>query len=397
MEKRPKIAAITTIYHKYSHTQHIVDRFLEGYGWNSRHHYPLMDLVSLYVEQIKDNDISKDRLQRFPTMKGYPSIVEALTLGGDELAVDGVLLIGEHGEYPTNDKGQRLYPRYEHFMQMVEVFKQSGRSVPVFLDKHLSWKWEWAREMYDISVDMGFPFMAGSSLPVTWRTPSIDMPLGVSVSEALCVGYGGVDSYDFHALETLQCMVERRKGGESGVKCLQSHRGDSFWDAYHNRLWSRELFESALSRSHTITPSRQGFNNPFPTLDELKEIVKDPITYQYEHNDGLKSTMILMNGLVQDFNFAAYIGTDQEILSTQMYLPMPPARTTLANFFSPLVNNIEQMFLTGEATYPIERTLLTTGLVAAGVDSISDDGAKQNTPHLDITYQPSKDSTYWRT
>lgn len=397
MEKRPKIAAITTIYHKYSHTQHIVDRFLEGYGWNSRHHYPRMDLVSLYVEQIKDNDISKDRLDRFPTMNGYPSIAEALTLGGDELAIDGVLLIGEHGEYPSNDKGQRLYPRYEHFMQMVEVFKQSGRSVPVFLDKHLSWKWEWAREMYDISVDMGFPFMAGSSLPVTWRTPSIEMPNGVSVSEALCVGYGGVDSYDFHALETLQCMVERRKGGESGVKFLQSYRGDSFWDAYHNRLWSRELFESALSRSHTITPSRQGFNNPFPTLDELKEIVKDPITYQYEHNDGLKSTMILMNGLVQDFNFAAYIGSNQDILSTQMYLPMPPARTTLANFFSPLVNNIEQMFLTGEAPYPIERTLLTTGLVAAGVESISDDGAKQDTPHLDIAYQPSKDSTYWRT
>ena len=356
-----------------------------------------MDLVSLFVEQVKDNDLSGERLEHFPTMKGYPTIAEALTLGGEELAVDGVLIIGEHGEYPTNEKGQRLYPRYEHFMQIAEVYEKSGRGVPTFNDKHLSWNWEWAREMYDISQNMDFAFMAGSSLPVTWRTPSIDMPLGVPVSEAVCVGYGGVDSYDFHALETLQCMVERREGGESGVKWLQAYRGDAFWEAHHAKLWSRELFEAALCRSHTLTPSRPGFNNPFPTLDELKEIVKDPIAYQYEHNDGLKSTMILMNGLVQDFNFAAYIGSGNEILSTQMYLPMPPARTTLANFFSPLVNNIEQMFLTGEATYPVERTLLTTGLVAAGVDSLFADSIRQETPHLDIAYQPTEASTFWRT
>ena len=192
-------------------------------------------------------------------------------------------------------------------------------------------------------------------------------------------------------------MVERRAGGESGVKWLQAYRGDAFWEAHHSKLWSRELFEAALCRSHTLTPSRPGFNNPFPTLDELKEIVKDPIAYQYEHNDGLKSTMILMNGLVQDFNFAAYIGSGDEILSTQMYLPMPPARTTLANFFSPLVNNIEQMFLTGEATYPVERTLLTTGLVAAGVDSLFNESTRQETPHLDIAYQPTEASTFWRT
>ncbi len=397
MEKRSKIAAIATIYHKYSHAQHIIDRFLEGYGWNSKHHYPTMDLVSLYVEQIKDNDLSKDRLDRFPAMKRYPTIAEALTLGGEELAVDGVLLIGEHGEYPSNEKGQRLYPRYEHFMQMVEVFNKSGRGVPIFNDKHLSWNWEWAHEMYNISQSMNFAFMAGSSLPVTWRTPSIDMPLGTPISEAVCVACGGVDSYDFHALETLQCMVERRENGECGVKWLQAYRGDEFWNAHHEKRWSQELFESALCRSHTLTPSRQGFNNPFPTLDEMKEIVKDPIAYQYEHLDGLKSTMILMNGLVQDFNFAAYIGTDKEVLSTQMYLPMPPARTSLANFFSPLVNNIEKMFLTGKPTYPVKRTLLTTGLVAAGVDSLFDDSTKLETPHLNIAYQPTKESTFWRT
>ena len=397
MTKRPKIAAIVTEYRKYSHGQHIVDRFLEGYGWNGRHHYPPMDLVSLYVDQRPESDLSRDRAERFPQMKIYPTVADTLTLGGSDLAVDGVLLIGEHGSYPTNEKGQHLYPRYELFMQIVSVYRTTGKTAPIFNDKHLSWNWDWAKEMYDISQEMDFAFMSGSSLPVTWRTPSIDMPLGAHVREALCIAIGGVDSYDFHALETIQCMVERREGGERGIKWLQAYRGDKFWEAHHEELWSRELFEAALCRSHTLTPSRQGFNNIFPTLDEMKQLVEDPIAYQYEHLDGLKATMILMNGLVQDFNFAAHLKGQDAPLSTQMYLPMPPARTTLANFFSPLVNNVEQMFLSGVATYPVERTLLTTGLVAAGVESLFQDQTQQETPHLNISYQPTEESTFWRT
>ena len=160
--------------------------------------------------------------------------------------MDGVVLVGEHGNYPRNEKGQTKYPRYEFFEQIVKVFRSSGRSVPVFNDKHLSWNWEWARKMYDTSRELRFPFMAGSSLPVTWRTPSVEMPLGARVSEALCVGYGGVDSYDFHGLETLQCMVERRHGGETGVEWVQAYRGDRFWDALREGVWPRPLMEAAL-------------------------------------------------------------------------------------------------------------------------------------------------------
>ena len=393
---RPKIAAITTEFRKYSHTQHIVDRFLEGYGWEGKHHVPEMDLVSLYVDQRPEGDLSGDRASRFPTMRVCPTVADALMLDTNVLAVDGVLLIGEHGNYDQNEKGQRLYPRYELFKQIVAVFRASGRSVPVFNDKHLSWNWEWAQEMYDTSREMGFPFMAGSSLPVTWRTPSIEFPHGARVEEAVCVCYGGVDSYDFHGLETLQCMVERREGGESGVNWVQAYRGDGFWKAYYDGVWSRELVESALCRSHTLTPSRPGFNHVFPTIDEMKTLVEDPVAYVYEHADGVQCTMLLMRGLLQDFNFAARMG-DGSKLSTQMYLPMPPARATLASFFTPLVNNVERMFLTGEETYPLERTLVTTGLTAAGVDSLHQDGARIETPHLDIRYQVSEASTFWRT
>ena len=106
--------------------------------------------------------------------------------------------------------------------------------------------------------------------------------------------------------------------------------------------------------------------------------------------------MILLNGLVEDFNFAARLTGRSEPLSTQMYLPMPPVRTTLANFFSPQVNNVERMFLTGQASYPVERTLLTSGLTAAGVDSLHNGQICVETPHLDVAYPAPENSTFWR-
>src|SRR5215475_12867637 len=99
-QKRPQLAAVVTEIRKFSHGQHIVDRFLEGYGWNGKHHHPEMDLVSLYVDQHPKDDLVPDRAARFPQMKVYPTIAEALTRGTGKLAVDGVVLVGEHGDYP---------------------------------------------------------------------------------------------------------------------------------------------------------------------------------------------------------------------------------------------------------------------------------------------------------
>jgi hypothetical protein len=136
----------------------------------------------------------------------FGSIAEALTLGGATLAVDGVAIIGEHGKYPRNEKRQTLYPRYEFFKEVIKVFEASGRSVPVFNDKHLSTEWKRCVEMVEDARRLSFPFMAGSSLPVTRRIPAVDVPWGCPLVESVCVGYGGVDSYDFHGLETAQCM-----------------------------------------------------------------------------------------------------------------------------------------------------------------------------------------------
>ena len=121
-------------------------RFFDGYTRNGEHHFPDSNIAGVFVHQVGKDDLSRELAARHG-FKICPSVEEALTLGTGTLAVDGVLLIDEHGNYPYNAKAQELYPRYEDFMKVVEVFKKSGRTVPVFCDKHLSYDRKLARDM----------------------------------------------------------------------------------------------------------------------------------------------------------------------------------------------------------------------------------------------------------
>jgi len=401
-ETRPRIAAIVTEYRKKSHGQGIVDRFLDGYGWDSRHYRPQVDIVSLYVDQKPNGDLSTEREKRHPGLKVYPTIAEALTRGTGRLDVDGVLLIAEHGRYPRNEKGRRLYPRYEFFEQAVDVFRRNGRAVPMFVDKHLSWNWKWARSMVETARKMSFPLMAGSSLPVTRRLPAVDVPLGAEVKEAVGVGYGGVDSYDFHGLEAIQCLVERRRGGETGVAAVQALRGEGVWKALKSGSWNAggcdlELFEACLCRSFTLTSPRPGYGHVFPELGQLPALVPDPFMYRIEYTDGLKTTLLMLSRLVSDFTVAVRLGGEGNPLSTQMYLPGLSPGQTLSDFFNPLVHHIETMFLTGKAAYPVERTLLTTGVLATAIESLNQGRKPIETPDLrSLRYQARPESTFWQ-
>jgi hypothetical protein len=393
--RRPRIALLATEVRKYSHAQHFIDRFLEGYGWEGRHYRPQMDLVSLYVDQFPSGDLARDRERRLGA-KIYPSIAEALTLGGSKLAVDGVLIIAEHGSYPTNEKGQKRYPRHAFFKEIVRVFESSGRSVPVFNDKHLSTDWAECVEMVEDAKRLEFGFFAGSSLPVTWRIPAVDVPRDAPLRESVCVCYGGVDSYDIHGLETAQCMSERRRGGESGVSSIQAWRDANVWQFLDDRPETRALVEAALTRSHTIAP-RPGYTFGPPTVAHVRSVAPNPVAYAIEHLDGFRTTLLLLNGAISDFDYAGVEAGTGRIHSCQMHLPMPPSRATLANFFSPLVRHIEELIITGKPPYPAERTLLTSGMVIFGVESLYRGEAKLRTPELAVSYSVDGRSTYWRT
>src|SRR3954452_6882792 len=254
---RKKIALIGTPVYPLSHTQHFLDRLLLGYTSAGASHHPEVDFVSLYLDQFPNNDLARAtaKLHNVPI---HPTIEEAITLGSSNLAVDGIVVIGEHGVYPRNEKGQWLYPRFKFFKQIVKVFESSGRSVPVFNDKHLSTEWSQCVEMVNDSKRLQFAFLAGSSLPVTRRMPAIDLPYGALLKESVCAAYGKMDSSAFHVLETLQCMSERRKGGEVGIRSLHALRGEKMWEQMAGRETTQKLLVAALTRSHNL-PAPNGY------------------------------------------------------------------------------------------------------------------------------------------
>jgi hypothetical protein len=390
---RKKVAFIGTEIRTHSHAQHFLDRMTLGYNWAGEWIAPRLDVASIYVDQTPEGDLSKGRIARFG-LKQFPTVEEALTLGGSALAVDGVVIIAEHGRYPKNEKGQTLYPRYEFFKRAVKVFERSGRSVPVFNDKHLSTTWAQCREMVDDSRRLGFPFLAGSSLPVTWRLPEVDMPLDVPLSESVCVGYGGVDSYDFHGLETAQCMSERRQGGEKGIRRVLALRGPALWQALSadDREPTRRLMVAALNRSHNL-PVETGYPSDAVTFEWARKTFPDMLAYFIDHVGGFRTTLFLAS--IRDFNYAG-LKKDGQILSCQMYLPMPTHGSTTADFFNPLVRHLEDLVLNRRANYPIERTLLTSGMVIAGVDSLHRGQTPVETPEMTIAYEAPRESTFRR-
>ncbi|HZT38207.1 MAG TPA: hypothetical protein VFA28_09920 [Bryobacteraceae bacterium] len=389
-----RIAIITTVYRYLSHGQHIGDRFLVGYPYAGAWRKPNFKVASLYVDQKPDGDLSAERAREFG-FQVYPTIAEALRCGGDKLAVDAVLIIAEHGNYPRNEKGQILYPRYEFFKQCVDVFEKDGRSVPVYNDKHLSYSFEKAKAMVDASRRLRFPMLAGSSLPVTWRLPDLELPAGCHIEDALMVGVGGSDPMDFHALEAMQCMVERRGRGETGVKAVQLIEGDAVWKAGQEGRWSKDLLISALSRSDTPMGTGDTESRPEDLVasGQLPKLVRNPAAYFIEYRDGLKATLLMLNGALKDFNFAARVQGMPGIQSTQFFLSPEPNVT----YSACLARGIERMFETGVAPYPVERTLLVSGVLEACLTSKAQNHERLETPHLAVSYRPPKESQYCRT
>ncbi|MFC5455182.1 hypothetical protein [Prosthecobacter fluviatilis] len=388
---RKKIALIATVMFKNSHAMHFVDRLAMGYVWAGQWLPPRTDLVSLYVAQFPETDLARGRSERYH-IPIYSSIADALTLGTGKLAVDGVVLIGEHGDYPENEKGQTLYPRYEFFKEIVKVFEASGRSVPVFNDKHLSTEWSKCTEMVADAKRLGFPFLAGSSLPVTRRLPAVDIPWGTPLSESVAVGYGGIEKYDYHGLETAQCMSERRRGGEAGVKSVLALRGEKMWEHAATRKNTQRLLAAALSRSHTWPV--EGYPLEPVSFGWARKVFPDAFAYFIEHRDGFHTTLFMLP--VRDFNYAGLNSETGQITSCQMFLPMPGSSSTTADFFNPLIHHIEDMILENRAPYPVERTLLTSGVLIAAVESLYRKGEVIQTPELDVKYTVPKESLYWR-
>jgi hypothetical protein len=431
-DKDIKVAAICTTYYPGSHADVIVSRWLDPHptdahwGWQ-----PRTTIASLYVAQFPPGlalfDLPKSQWRTLsfrpdldlarPTAREYgvpifDTIREALTLGGDALAVDGVLLIGEHGDYSVNAHGQTLYPRKEFFDEIVAVFRASGRAAPVFCDKHLSWNIAWAQEMVAAACELGFPLMAGSSLPYSFNLiPSL--PPGADLIEGVMVFYGGAEVYGFHSLEAMQRFIETRAspdprseglvpdpasrsenrnedrgrartedrgGGERGIRAITVYKGDDVWAAMEQGAWSRELFDAALAACQNPAPGdmRENCRKPSSYDDH-----GSPTAFVLEHDDGLRTAHVQLEGHIQDFGLA--VRQSNGTVHTNRW--EEGSAQSFYGHFAALDAKIQAMFLTGQPPAPIERTLLTTMTIASCMHALATPGIRIETPHLHVTYQ----------
>ncbi len=379
--KKLRVAAINSIFRLRSHAYHIVGRFVHGYKKDGFHHQPPFQIVRMVDDQSPPDDLGP-AFCRDHGIDLVKTPEEALG-GAAALDVDAVLLIIEHGNYPLNEYGQVLYPRYEHFQKIVSVFEKSAKSVPVFVDKHLSYDHKQAAAMVAAGKRLGFPMMAGSSLPVTWRRPEIEPPLGTRFEEGVVTfGFdrGAQEIYLIHALEMLQSMLERRAGGETGVKTVEFLQGDAVWKAGDAGRFSWDLVQAALLRcpSHNVGP--------------LRENVKNPAAILVEYADGTRGTVMNLIEQVSDFGFAGRISGVREPISSCFYLPAPPG----ARFFDPLTWNIEQFFLNKKAPYPVERTLLTSTILDLALRSLKEESGPDSSQALQIQYEAPERSGFFR-
>lgn len=370
---RKRIAILANVWNDRCHAHAIATKFFTGFPTDEGVVPPEVDVAAIFIDQPATNDVGH-KLAAVNAIPVYNTVAEALCLGGTNLAVDGVLYIGEHGDYPRSRLGAKMYPRLRILEQVFQVFDAAGRSVPVFNDKHLAYSWLDSKWIYDRSRELNVPMIAGSVIPLTWRKPALEHPAGTKIDEAVAVGYGPLDAYAFHPLEGLQAMLERRAGGETGVASVQCLKGAAVFEAADQGRVSMDLLEAACAGATAKKKATLREGDPNPTL------------FLIAYRDGKRAALLMTKYVGEYWGYAARV--KGQIQACEFVHAPKPAYA----YFSYLGLNAQRLFTTGRPPWPVERTLLTSGILDAGLRSLADGGRVLETPYLDIRYAPAAEA-----
>ena len=372
--RRLQITGLTTEYRHNSHSDVLLSRMFLNDTLDGKGQLPSLHLASVFTDQVPANDTSRAHAAKYG-FKISSDVRDALTLGQGKLSVDGVMLVAEHGKYPQSDVGATIFPKRRLFEAVAAEFQASGRSVPVFIDKHLADNWTDAKWIYDTARELKVPLMAGSSLPGTWRYPPHDVRRDAKLKQIVAFSYHTLDAYGFHGLEVIQALAERRAGGETGVKQVRHLSGAAVWELVDRGPCDKALFEAA---QRALVDKRW-----MKTKKSLRESVTEPSVIIIDYEDGLQGFLFTLNGAVTEWtaawSYADSSPVEAATFDTQEWRPF-------YHFWLQL-QGIERMMQTGRPSWPVERTLLTSGILHAAMSSAKHGNEVVVTPYMKIAYQ----------
>jgi hypothetical protein len=405
-----RVAAVFDVMTHRSHANVVLENFLTPYPFRGTFVDPRDEfkIVSLCTDDLTWADSAdpakrKNFASEVADAHGIPlytSIRDALCNGTGSLAVDAVLSIGEGGGaglYGTTELGVPRYPRKRFFDECTAVMREAGRFVPLFNDKHLSYSWDHAQEMCAVAKREGFGLMAGSSIVLCDRWPALGPEIeadGARIADAVVVHGGPLESYDFHGCELLQSIVERRgpRGRAAGVQSVQLVEGEAAIAGLvaTGRL-DPALVTAAMAAEDAVEGTATAAAGQWTGLKPTASAFLAPATQQFaphalliEYRDGLKAAVLRVGDDNARWNAAFRVGGGGGTVRACRCLVGPWRNRFNFKAFAHAI----QAFLRsgGTAPYPVERTLLVTGLLEAAMQSRRDGGSERKTPHLEFGY-----------
>jgi len=368
-KRNKKVAVIVTEYWDISHADVLLTKMFEGFVLNGRPYRSTIDIVSMYIDQFPVNDMGKDMAakHRVPL---FGSIRETLLRGGDTFDVEGVIIVGELGDYPCNEIGQTLYPRRAFFEECLQVMLAYDRIVPVFTDKGFAIVREDIEWVYDQVKRHHIPFMSSSVVPYCPRHPvSIGIPNGAPIRKMFGFAYSGVERYTYHALEMMQSIAENRAYGETGIESVRAFR-------------DTEAIERLLSDEwRTMYRALGGFAN-LRDVESLPYRLSEPVLCEVDYVDGLKAGVLFGEPEARLFASAFQVSAEESPVCVEFRLQNQKPNS----HWGYLVLEIEKFIHTSRPPHPVERSLLTTGALDAFMRSLHNGGKEIKTPYLRVSY-----------
>lgn len=385
-----KIALLTTTWWLNSHADLFGSKILEGYLHDGGDG-PDLELASTYIDRPEERGAHGTEVCKAHGVPVYERLLDALTLGGTTLAVDGVIICACQGDYPRDALWRPLRPARQFWELCALAFRTAGRGVPVFFSKQIAPTFADARAIVDQAAALNVPLLSGSNMTCTYRGDDLRLQGGGRYGHFVAAGASQFTRTNFehfvpHTLDCLQSQAERRAGGPTGVRAVTCRTDSGMWDLYDQAGMPPRALESLVARM------------PAGVMQQMREGSAghpDSGIIVIEYRDGTKAVVLHLDGGVDRTRLRCWVAAlppgnvAPEVVSFECQSRSP------FGHFSYQLRDVDRLFQTGVPPYPIGRQLVGAGILDAALRSRAAGGVRVETPELNLVYTaPASDYLY---